>query len=286
MQTWLETLLGGCTAARDERKGTAVSLPAPRHRARRKPDPASADNKDLRIAADGRHSRNGVREAPHHTGNCTTLLEDDDRISRVRRWANESGAHLQDEATASFGTSQANSRSSESKTNDSGKYAPPPRGILRGGSLPEPPASQDGEQKQSLRDTHVQALSRAKGIAAQIADIQNRKAQLDPQVEHYLKAADRPGISFQEKKNAQDKVRQLKKEQASQTRCLACKFMLSCLAGIFAMTVAWLPGELASEMRMKNPFQGHRRAQECDGEVDRGRRKGKIQHEADFVHQV
>jgi hypothetical protein len=92
-------------------------------------------------------------------------------------------------------------------------------GMLRMGST-----RVDSTAVSNWRDEFTASTSKAKEIAAQIADIQKAKAKLDPQVEHYLKVAERPGITLSDKAKCTSKVKQLKKEQASQSRsALPCR---------------------------------------------------------------
>ena len=90
--------------------------------------------------------------------------------------------------------------------------------LSRNGTLSPKIGSDGSSAEKSLRKDYAGAMSKAKDIAAQIADIQKAKAKLDPQVEHYLKVADRAGISVSEKVKAKSRVKQLKTEQAAQGR--------------------------------------------------------------------
>ena len=101
------------------------------------------------------------------------------------------------------------------------------KGILRGVSLKDADGrSVAGSQAsgsnpasiESLRSEHSGALGRAKEINAQILDAQKQNERLEPQIEHYLKIANRPRIDFSDKTQAMDKVKQLRSQQAARSR--------------------------------------------------------------------
>jgi hypothetical protein len=71
---------------------------------------------------------------------------------------------------------------------------------------------------ESLRSEYAEALSLTKDINAQILEAQKQNEKLEPQIEHYLKIANRPGAGFSDKATAMDKVKQLRAQQAARSR--------------------------------------------------------------------
>jgi hypothetical protein len=98
---------------------------------------------------------------------------------------------------------------------DEAGFADAKTGILRGSFSATSTAS---GPLAVLKSDQAEALSRRKEVTEQIAALEKQKAKLDPQVEYYLKVANRPDVTISDNHKAMMRVKQLKREQASLSR--------------------------------------------------------------------
>lgn len=75
-----------------------------------------------------------------------------------------------------------------------------------------------GETEKTSNSGSRQRSSRSKDLDSRLDELRKETSSQEAQIQHYLRLAVRPGVSFEEQTSAMDKARQLRAHQAARNR--------------------------------------------------------------------